>query len=125
MARMSIKDKVRGKPTVEDITQQYAKTEEYFDELDRAQRLSKQSSDQTRIASLIEVCISVLLGFGASLAYWPIVGERYDIDYTIGRHIGITIEFTILSIARQYVVRRFWARRMHEAAARWAMRLVR
>lgn len=79
-------------------------------------------SDQRKAASLIEVCMNVGLGLVVSMLYWPFVGERYDIDYTVARHVGITLEFTALSVARGYVVRRFWANSMHETAARVARR---
>ena len=81
-------------------------------------------SDQTRAVSLVEVCLNVALGFCISLAFWPWIADRYGIDYSVVRHIGITIEFTVLSVARGYIVRRFFARKFHELAIRIARRWV-
>ena len=81
-------------------------------------------SDQKRLTSLVEVCLNTAIGFVVSMTIWPYVGALYDIDYTVSRHIGITVIFTVVSIARGYVVRRFFARGLHRAAARIAGRLL-
>ena len=75
------------------------------------------------MVSLIEACINVFIGFFVSLAMWPLVGALYDIPYTYSSHIGITLIFTVLSIGRGYLVRRFFARDLHTAAVKLARRL--
>lgn len=72
--------------------------------------------EQTRLVSLVETCINVALGMAVSLTAWPFVGAYYDIPYSYSSHIGITVIFTVLSIARGYVVRRFFARGLHRIA---------
>jgi hypothetical protein len=81
-------------------------------------------TDQTRLTSLIEVVLNTAIGFFVSMAIWPYVGSLYDIDYTVGRHVGITVIFTITSIARGYIVRRFFARNLHSAAVRIAKKIL-
>jgi hypothetical protein len=73
-------------------------------------------SDQTRITSLVEVCLNVAIGFAVSMTAWPFVGALYDIPYSYSSHIGITIIFTVLSISRGYIVRRFFANGLHHAS---------
>jgi predicted histidine transporter YuiF (NhaC family) len=76
--------------------------------------------EQTRVVSLIEVCLNTALGFVVSFSAWPLVAALYSIPYSVHQNLGITGIFTVLSIARSYVVRRFFARKFHEAAWRLA-----
>lgn len=73
-------------------------------------------ADQTKTVSFVETCINVAVGFCVSMTAWPFVGALYDIPYSYASHIGITVIFTVLSIARGYVVRRFFANKFHEVA---------
>ena len=81
-------------------------------------------SDQRRITSFIEVCLNVAIGFVVSLLAWPYVGALYDIPYSYSSHVGITVIFTVLSVARGYVVRRFFATGLHNIAVQMARRVV-
>lgn len=47
----------------------------------------------------------------------------FDIHYSAGQHVGITVFFTIISVARGYVVRRWFNARLHNAAVRLARKL--
>lgn len=82
-----------------------------------------QVSTQSRAISLVEVCLNVALGFVVSLTAWPFVGALYGIPYSYSSHIGITVIFTVLSIGRGYVVRRFFANDLHKVAVSIARRL--
>ena len=79
---------------------------------------------QKRLTSLIEVSLNVLFGFFISLTAWPYVGELYNIPYTYHSHIGITLIFTVLSVVRGYIVRRFFARGFHLAATQLTKRII-
>ena len=79
--------------------------------------------EQTRIISLIEVVMGTALGFCVSFIAWPFVAHLYGIAYSVQSNLGITAIFTILSIARGYVVRRFFARGMHGAAVKLGQRV--
>lgn len=79
--------------------------------------------EQTRVVSLIEVVMSTAIGFVVSFAAWPPVAHLYGFDYSVQSNLGITAIFTVLSIARGYVVRRFFARGMHGAAVRLGRRV--
>ena len=71
---------------------------------------------QSRIESLIEVVFNVSIGFCVSYAAWPFVAALYDIPYSHGQAFGITFIFTVLSITRSYVVRRWFNNGIHQAA---------
>lgn len=71
---------------------------------------------QTRLESLIEVCLNIAIGFCVSYAAWPFVAHLYNIPYNALQNLGITCIFTVLSIARSYVVRRWFNAGLHQAA---------
>lgn len=81
-------------------------------------------SDQRRLTSLIEVCMSTSLGFLVSFTAWPFVAHTFGYPYSVSHNLAITAIFTVLSIARGYVVRRFFATGMHSLAVRMARRMV-
>ena len=63
---------------------------------------------QTRKHSAIETVAGVAIGFVVSLAAAVIVFPLFGHAFTLGQNVGITIIFTVLSIARGYVVRRWF-----------------
>ncbi len=75
---------------------------------------------QTKLGSFYESLINVAIGFGinfiANLVILPLFG--FDITLTDNLYIGLL--YTIVSVARSYVVRRWFDRRIHEAAQRLA-----
>lgn len=78
---------------------------------------------QTRIESLIETCLNVAIGFCVSYAIWPLVAWLYGLPYSHAQNLGITTIFTVLSIARGYIVRRFFNHGLHRAAYKIARSL--
>ena len=75
---------------------------------------------QTKLGSFYEACINVAIGFGinfvANLVILPLFG--FDITLTDNLYIGLL--YTIVSVVRSYVVRRWFDRRIHEAAQKLA-----
>lgn len=69
---------------------------------------------QTRLGSLIEVCISIFIGFWIALAsqivIFPMVGIH---GVSLATNIEITIYFTLVSVARGYLIRRYFNNRLH------------
>lgn len=76
--------------------------------------------NQTRIGSLIEACINTAIGFWMSLVLSIIVYPMFGHAFTLAQNVGITAIFTVASILRGYVVRRWFNARIHEAAQRLA-----
>lgn len=76
---------------------------------------------QTRLSSLIEACFNILIGgtinFVANLFILPSVGLQ---GLTLVTNLYITLAFTVISIVRQYAIRRWFNRRLHAAAMRLA-----
>lgn len=67
---------------------------------------------QSRKHSLFESLVNTAIGFLVSMLTWVIVARLYGIPMTWADNLGITAIFTIVSIARQYVLRRIFNRRI-------------
>lgn len=65
---------------------------------------------QTRLQSLLEAWINVIIGYFVALAAQIIVFPCYGIEVSISQNLQIGLIFTIVSIARSYVVRRLFNR---------------
>jgi hypothetical protein len=76
--------------------------------------------NQTRLGSLIEACMNVLIGFWinfcANLLILPLIGFHI----TLSDNFFIGMLYTVISVARSYVVRRWFNARLQGAARRLA-----
>ena len=79
---------------------------------------------QTKLTSLIETLLNTLIGFIVSFAGWPVAAAMTGVAYSSGQHTGIVAFFTVLSVARGYVIRRFFNAGLHLVAVRIAKSLV-
>ena len=66
---------------------------------------------QSRWESFVEVNASTTLGFLVSWAATPAVFWMFGVPSTGAKNFGITVVFTGLSLARGWVVRRWFNRR--------------
>ncbi len=77
---------------------------------------------QTRMESLVEAFINCVLGFGISFASNAVILPAVGIPVTIKQNLLIGAGMTVVSIARQYAIRR-WAqvylRRLHINIVNW------
>ncbi len=76
--------------------------------------------NQTRIGSLIEALMNVAIGLLVSVVANAIVFPRFGFQPTVGENVTISLIYTAISIARQYVLRRWFNARLQRAAARMA-----
>lgn len=63
---------------------------------------------QAKIDSLMESITNTAVGFAISLITWAIIARAYGIPMTWGTNLQIVGWFTIVSIARQYILRRLF-----------------
>lgn len=63
---------------------------------------------QSRIDSLMESLTNTAIGFFVSLVTWMAVAWAYGIPMTFATNLSITAIFTVVSIIRQYVLRRLF-----------------
>jgi hypothetical protein len=61
---------------------------------------------QSRIDSFMEAVTNTAIGFVVSLITWAIVAYALSIPMTWGKNLEITGIFTVVSVARSYLLRR-------------------
>ncbi len=80
--------------------------------------------NQTRLGSFIEAWVNVFIGFwinfAANLVILPMFGFE---GLTLATNFYIGLAYTVVSVARSYIVRRWFNARLHTAAERLAGRL--
>lgn len=65
---------------------------------------------QTKLQSFLEANVSTAVGFGISWAVTPFVMGAFGYSVGAGTAFGITVVYTVISIIRGYLVRRFFNR---------------
>lgn len=63
---------------------------------------------QTRIMSAVESVTNVAIGYGVAVATQAAVFPLFGIHATVGDHLAIGGIFTIVSLARSYLLRRLF-----------------
>lgn len=76
--------------------------------------------NQTRLGSLIEALFNVAIGLVVSVIANALVFPAFDFHPSLGQNVAISVIYTVISIARQYVLRRWFNGRLHRAANRMA-----
>ena len=66
------------------------------------------SEGQAKADSLMEALTNTSIGFGVSLVTWICVSHFLAIPMTWGKNLQVTGIFTIVSIVRQYALRRMF-----------------
>jgi hypothetical protein len=74
--------------------------------------------NQTKIGSLLETLAGIAIGFVVSLVLTAVVMPAYGHQVTMGDNLQITGIFTIASIIRGYLVRRWFNARLHAVTQR-------
>ena len=62
---------------------------------------------QTKLESFFEVCFSLVIGFFVTMAISPIVYPMFGHSFSTSQNVGLTLVFTVASLIRGYVVRRW------------------
>jgi len=79
---------------------------------------------QTRLGSLIEAWVNVFIGFWinfwANMLILPLMGFT---SLTLTTNFVIGAIYTVISVARSYVIRRWFNARLHAAALRLARKI--
>lgn len=79
--------------------------------------------NQSRLGSLVEACFGTAIGFFVSMVLAIIVYPIFGHAFTLTQNIGITAIFTIASVIRTYVVRRWFNSKIHNAAQKFAAKV--
>ena len=75
---------------------------------------------QTRLGSLIEACINVLIGYWINFAANLLILPLFGWHVTVSQNLALGAIYTAISIARSYAVRRWFNARIARVAARIA-----
>ena len=67
---------------------------------------------QSRLASLIESLTNVAIGMVVSFFGQIVVSHWYNLPLSFGQNMQIVLFFTVLSVLRSYVIRRWYNRRI-------------
>ena len=78
---------------------------------------------QTKLESLLETVMNVMIGFVISYAVGPLYYAYLDVPFSHASNLVITCGFTVLSVARGYAVRRWVNARLHQAAKTLARKI--
>jgi hypothetical protein len=77
---------------------------------------------QTRLGSMIESGMNTLIGYGVALASQIVVFPLFDIHVPLTTNLWIGLWFTIISLVRSYIIRRWFNARLRAAAYSMAAR---
>lgn len=67
---------------------------------------------QTRLQSFVEAGVNVAIGWSINLTANLTVLPAFGYDVTLSHAIGIGVVFTFISVARSYVIRRWFNARL-------------
>lgn len=76
--------------------------------------------NQSRLGSLIEAVINVLIGFGINFTANMLIFPLFGWTISMSDNLMLGGIYTAISIARSYVIRRWFNGRLHAASARIA-----
>ncbi|MHC4648510.1 MAG: DUF7220 family protein [Planctomycetota bacterium] len=74
---------------------------------------------QSRLGSLVETFLNIGSGFVLSVIVWQILAYYLGIPMPLDTNLFITSVFTVVSITRSYLWRRFFANGLHRTVMRW------
>ena len=63
--------------------------------------------NQTRLESLVESVLNALIGYLTAIGFQMMIFPVFDIHVSAGTNFKLAAAFTVLSIARTYVIRRW------------------
>ena len=71
---------------------------------------------QSKLSSFVEAIFNVLIGFGVAIASQIIIFPLFGIHVELQTNLGIGAWFTVISLVRSYVIRRWFNTKLHRAA---------
>ena len=67
---------------------------------------------QTKIQSLLESTVNILIGYFTALASQLLIFPLFNINITIQDNLLIGLYFTLISLIRSYLVRRYFNKKI-------------
>ena len=75
--------------------------------------------NQTKLESLAEVIVNVAIGWVVALITQLIVFPWFGIHITVGEQLGLSVVFTLVSIVRGYIIRRWFNAGIHKLVVKF------
>lgn len=75
---------------------------------------------QTRLGSFIESMVNIVIGFAINFCANLLILPMFGYTPTLEENFQIGLWFTAVSLARSYVIRRWFNARLHHAAEQMA-----
>jgi membrane protein implicated in regulation of membrane protease activity len=76
--------------------------------------------NQTRIGSLVESMMNIAIGYFVALGSQLLIFPLFGIHVSLSTNLWIGLWFTVISLIRSYVIRRWFNARLHRAALRFS-----
>ncbi len=73
--------------------------------------------NQTKLESLLESAVNILIGYGVALASQLVILPAHGINLPLTTNLIIGFWFTLVSLIRSYVIRRWFNAGLHKAIA--------
>jgi hypothetical protein len=73
---------------------------------------------QTRLGSLIEACINILIGFGINFGMNLVILPLFGFHISLENNFYMGLLYTGVSIIRSYVIRRWFNSMIHKTAVK-------
>jgi hypothetical protein len=67
---------------------------------------------QSRLESFVEAWVNIVIGFGVSLLAQIIIFPLFGIDIEMWENLSIAAFFTVISLVRSYLLRRYFNHRL-------------
>ncbi len=71
---------------------------------------------QTKLESLFESLINIIIGYGVALVSQLLVFPLFDIHVPLSTNLWIGAWFTVISLVRSYIIRRLFNAGLHKVA---------
>lgn len=71
---------------------------------------------QTKLGSLIEGLMNIAIGYSIAMLSQIVLFPLFDIHVSASTHLWLGAWFTVISLARSYLIRRWFNARIHKAA---------
>jgi hypothetical protein len=76
--------------------------------------------NQTRLGSMIEVWVNIIIGYFINLGVQLVVYPWFGATFSFKQNIYIGLIFTVVAVIRGYTIRRWFNDRLHKASMRIA-----
>lgn len=73
---------------------------------------------QSKLESLMEAVVSTLVGLAIAFAAQALIAWVYDMPLSVRDNFLLVFWMTVISVLRQYVIRRIWNKRLQKRLSR-------